>query len=100
MKPNFAKKQIHNPYSTVSLSDLKASFITYGNTCTHYIAHIIVTLDFDCSLNMHEHINQTGFRFPRFYRVVLNNLIKSQKKRLVDPIKDIFQMTLLISQNP
>lgn len=35
-----------------------------------------MTLDFDCSLNMHELIDQ------------------------VDPIKEIFQMTLLISPNP
>lgn len=52
-----------------------------------------MTLDFDCSLNMHE---QAGMQV---YRVVLN-LIKSQKKQLVDPIKEIFQMTLLISLNP
>lgn len=38
-------------------------------------------------------------RPPHFYRVVLN-LIKRQKKQLVDPIKEIFQMTLLISPNP
>lgn len=65
-----------------------------------YIAYIIVTLDFDCSLNMHELIDPGWYiRLPHFYRVVLN-LIKSQKKHLVDPIKEIFQMTLLISQNP
>lgn len=52
----FAKnKQIPNPYTKVSLSDPQASFIIW-----QYMAYMIMTLDFDCSLNMHELIDQAG----------------------------------------
>lgn len=43
------------PTQKVSLSDPQASFIIW-----QYIAYIIMTLDFDCSLNMHELIDQAG----------------------------------------
>lgn len=48
-------KQIPNPYTKVSLSDPQASFIIW-----QYMAYMIMTLDFDCSLNMHELIDQAG----------------------------------------
>lgn len=93
-------------FDEIKLLPKTSKYLTPTQKCRSLIYHMAVHSIYDNDTRFwlqfkHARTYRSGWyvRPPHFYRVVLN-LIKRQKKQLVDPIKEIFQMTLLISPNP